>query len=287
MNGAKAPAKLNLFFEVGARRPDGYHEVLSLYQSLDLYEQVLVEPAPSWSITVSGSLPQNELDLVPTDESNLVVKAAWLLASKAGISNPQPMHFEIVKSVPVAGGVAGGSADAAAALVALNEAWCLGFEMAELIAFGAELGADVPFALLGKTAIGEDSGVVLTSIPSLPRMHVLLVFSQPGISTRDSFAIFDRLYPDGDLKHAKSELIDFDFSKAGTNSLLEPALELRPDLAQMMQLVPGQTNLSGSGPTLYCLSEDKSEIQSWQQVFHQAGYRTLVSSFGDSGAGLI
>ena len=287
MIGAKAPAKLNLFFEVGPKRQDGYHEVLSLYQSLDLFEEVFVEPSTAWEVVVRGNLPQAELDLVPRDESNLVVKAARLLAHEAGIANPQPMRFEIHKAVPAAGGVAGGSADAAAALVALNQAWCLGFEKPQLISFGAELGADVPFAILGGTAIGKGSGVELTAIKPLESNHVLLVFSQPGISTRDSFEVFDRLYPRGDLGLTKSELIDFDRSLIGRNSLLEPALELRPDLKAIMELVPGRVFLSGSGPTLYCISKSLDELNSWKQVFEDAGYSALVSAFGKTGAELI
>ena len=287
MIGAKAPVKLNLFFEVGPKRPDGYHEVLSLYQSLDLFEEVFVEPSSTWEVVVRGNLSKAELDQVPRDESNLVVKAAKLLAQKAGISNPQPMRFEIHKAVPAAGGVAGGSADAAAALVALNEAWCLGFEKTQLMEFGAQLGADVPFAILGGAAIGEGSGVKLTAIKPLESKHVLLVFSQPGISTRDSFEVFDQIYPNGDFSRTKADLIEFDTSMVGRNSLLKPALQLRPDLEAILELVPGKAFLSGSGPTLYSISESLDELLSWKQVFDSAGQSTLVSAFGGSGAGLL
>jgi len=155
--GAKAPAKINLFFEVGPSRANDYHDVVSVYQSLDLFEEVYVEPAAAWTVTVTGDVGAEALAAVPTDESNLVVKAAKALAAKVDIDNPQPMHFKIVKRVPAAGGVAGGSADAAAALVALNEAWCLGLEQAVIMEVAAELGADVPFALLGGTALGLGS----------------------------------------------------------------------------------------------------------------------------------
>ena len=288
MIGAKAPAKINLFFEVGPSRANGYHDVVSVYQSLDLFEEVYVEPAAAWTVTVTGDVGAEALAAVPTDESNLVVKAAKALAAKAGIDNPQPMHFKIVKRVPAAGGVAGGSADAAAALVALNEAWCLGLEQAALMEVAAELGADVPFALLGGTALGLGSGTELSQLAPVDSRFVLLVFSTPGISTAESFKVFDKLSPEGDITiDPKKFQSGFDLALAGRNSLLEPALELRPDLKELMDLVPGKVHLSGSGPTLYLLSESEGEVSLWQQKYQELGFETLVSRFGFEGAGLI
>lgn len=285
MIGAKAPAKINLVFEVGPKRADGYHDVLSLYQSLDLFEEVFVEPSDSWQISVAGDLPPEELALVPQDDSNLVMKAAKLIALKAGIQNPQPMQFKIVKRIPAAAGLAGGSADAAAALVALNEAWCLGFCQSQLMDIAAELGADVPFSLLGGTAIGTDSGIVLEPRPPLPKEHVLLIFSKPGISTTESFEVFDRLYPQGDITLEGADL-ENPSELFGRNSLLAPALELRPDLATIMELVPSKVHLSGSGPTLYQVGT-KSEMLLSQQVFRADGFETLITQFANQGAELI
>lgn len=288
MIGAKAPAKINLLFEVGPLRANGYHDVVSIYQSLDLFEEVHVEPAAAWSVTVTGDVGAEALSAVPKDESNLVVKAAKALAAKAGIDNPQPMHFKIVKRVPAAGGVAGGSADGAAALVALNEAWCLGLEHASLMEVAAELGADVPFALLGGTAIGLGSGTELTQLAPLASRFVLLVFSAPGISTAESFKVFDRLCPEGDITIDPQKFESgFDLAMAGRNSLLGPALELRPDLKELMSLFPGQVHLSGSGPTLYLLGESEAEVSLWQEKYQELGFETLVTRFGFEGAGLI
>ena len=288
MIGAKAPAKINLFFEVGAARADGYHDVVSVYQSLDLFEEVYVEPASAWTVTVTGDVGEAALAVVPTDERNLVVKAAKALATKAGIDKPQPMHFKIVKRVPAAGGVAGGSADAAAALVALNEAWCLGLEQASLMEVAAELGADVPFALLGGTALGLGSGTELTQLAPVDSRYVLLVFSTPGISTAESFKVFDRVSPEGDITIDPQKFESgFDLEMAGRNSLQGPALELRPDLRQMLNLFPGQVHLSGSGPTLYLLGESEAEVSRWQEKYQELGFETLVTRFGSEGAGLI
>ena len=288
MIGAKAPAKINLFFEVGAARADGYHDVVSVYQSLDLFEEVYVEPAAAWTVTVTGDVGAAALAAVPADERNLVVKAAKALATKAGIDNPQPMHFKIVKRVPAAGGVAGGSADAAAALVALNEAWCMGLDHAAMMEVAAELGADVPFALLGGTALGLGSGTELTQLASVDSRYVLLVFSTPGISTTESFKVFDRVSPEGDITIDPQKFgSGFDLEMAGRNSLLGPALELRPDLRQMLNLFPGQVHLSGSGPTLYLLGESEAEVLRWQEKYQELGFETLVTRFGSEGAGLI
>lgn len=288
MIGAKAPAKINLFFEVGAARVDGYHDVVSVYQSLDLFEEVYVEPASAWSVTLTGDVGAEALAAVPTDESNLVVKAAKALAKKAGIGNPQPMHFKIVKRVPAAGGVAGGSADAAAALVALNEAWCMGLEQATLMEVAAGLGADVPFALIGGTALGLGSGTELTQLAPVDSRYVLLVFSTPGISTAESFKVFDRVSPEGDITIDPQKFESgFDLAMAGRNSLLGPALELRPDLSEPLNLFPGKVHLSGSGPTLYLLSESEAEVLLWQEKYQELGFETLVTRFGFEGAGLL
>ena len=114
---ASAPGKLNLFFEVGPLRPDGYHSVISIYQALAIRQRVGVEPHSKWDVITEGDLPQQQLDLVPKDEKNLCVIAAKALAEYAGIANPQPMRFLTHKQVPVAAGLAGGSADAAASLI--------------------------------------------------------------------------------------------------------------------------------------------------------------------------
>lgn len=288
MIGAKAPAKINLFFEVGPKRQDGYHSVVSVYQSLNLFEEVYVEPSESWMVSVEGEISPEQLKLVPLDQTNLVIKAALALASAAGIEEPEPMHFKIVKRVPAAGGVAGGSADAAAALVALNQAWGLGFDTAQLMRVAAGLGADVPFALLGGTALGLDSGVDLRELPGLKKHFVLLVFSYPGLKTASVFEVFDELFPEGDLLVA-SGLFEsgFDLSRLGRNSLLSAALKIRPDLQSLFDIAPEAARLSGSGPTIYLISDTEEEVLFWQAQYLSLGLETLVTEFGNSGAELI
>ena len=136
---ASAPGKTNLFFAVGPLQEDGFHDVASVYLALDLREEVTVTPAASWSVSVTGNVSADQIASVPTDESNLVVKAAKHVAELAGV-DAQPVSFTINKHVPVAGGMGGGSADAAAALAAVDALWCTGVE--EKLSESVELGAD-------------------------------------------------------------------------------------------------------------------------------------------------
>lgn len=280
MTTASAQGKINLVFQVGALS-SGYHEVRSIYQAIDLAETVTVRESNSWEIEVLGEVPN--LELVPRDESNIVVRAAVELARSAGITNPQPMKFTIQKRIPVAGGMAGGSADAAAALVALNEHWCLGKSDAELAEVGAKLGADVPFALLGGTALGTGTGTQLTKLSDNPTLHILLIFSEFALSTKDVFQAFDSIRPAGD--ELAADLKENYSNRIGENSLLPAALKLRPDLKSVLELDLGIQGgfLSGSGPTVWFSTPDHAEAEQAQQRARSLGYKgelTQTSSLG-------
>lgn len=283
MTTALAQGKINLVFQVGALS-NGYHEVRSIYQAIELSEQVTVSEAESWQVVVSGQVPN--LELVPRDESNIVVRAAKALALHAGISNPQPMRFEIQKQIPVAGGMAGGSADAAAALMALNEHWCLGLDAARLATVGASIGADVPFALLGGTALGTGTGTELQVLTPVQTMHVLLVFSNFPLSTKDVFTRFDELSPDGD---ALDQDLQAGYLKLlGSNSLEPAALSLRPELKKIMDLdlgIPGGF-LSGSGPTVWFASKDAQAAEAAQNQANAMGLQTVLTKTSNLGARL-
>lgn len=284
MTTAIAQGKINLVFQVGGMGQDGYHEVASIYQALELKETVAVSPNKNWEVVCLGDVPG--IGAVPTGEDNIVIKAAKLLAESVGIANPPPMKFEIEKQIPVAGGMAGGSADAAAALVGLNEAWCLGLDSAALSLVGAKVGADVPFALLGGTALGTGSGVELTKLHDHPALYVLLVFSEKGLSTGDVFARFDELNPYGD--HLSTNLAA-DYQKLmGQNSLQPAALSLRPDLARTMELNLGISGgyLSGSGPTIWFYSSSRSEAQAALELAESFGFRAVLTKTSNLGARL-
>jgi 4-diphosphocytidyl-2C-methyl-D-erythritol kinase len=283
MTSATAQGKINLVFQVG-NLINGYHEVRSIYQAIDLAETVSVEVSDNWEIEVKGALPN--LDLVPLDETNIVVKAAIELANSAGIQNPQPMKFVIEKRIPVAGGMAGGSADAAAALVALNEHWCLGKTDQELAEVGAKVGADVPFALLGGTALGVGTGTTLTPLPSCPQLHILLIINDSPLSTKAVFERFDEMYPNG---HQLSDTLAQTYlENLGENSLVEPALSLQPNVAQILNLDLGIEGgfLSGSGPTVWFASQSSDLAAAAFTKAQNLGYKAVLTKTSNLGARL-
>ncbi len=281
---AAAQGKVNLHFQVGNLQADGYHPVVSLYQALDLEEQVGVEPSESWQVEVDSQLPN--LGEIPLDETNLVVKAAKSLALSVGIDNPQPMRFVIRKQVPVAGGMAGGSADAAAALTGLNEAWCLGLDQSQLMKVGANIGADVPFAILGGTALGSDTGIELAPHPPVIAEPIVLLINNKPLSTKAVFQEFDRL----DLGE---QLVVPDFQSGrdwlGKNSLTEAAFSLLPELRELAKqdFGCGEGLLSGSGPTLWYRAKDVSEADLCAAKIKAAGYQAVVANPSPLGSRLI
>lgn len=174
-----AYAKINLTLDVLGKRPDGYHDVEMIMQSIDLHDQVILREKEELGIEIICEHP-----LVPEDESNLAYKAAALLMKKVGIT--KGVQIEIIKNIPVAAGLAGGSTNGAGVLVGLNQLWDLGLSKKELMNLGASLGADVPFCILGGTAVASGIGTDLESISLLPEMELVLVKPSISISTKKS-----------------------------------------------------------------------------------------------------
>lgn len=290
---ASAPGKTNLFFAVGPLLEDGFHDVASVYLALDLREDVTVSPAETWSVTVSGNISAEQISSVPTGEGNLVVQAAKHVAKLANVSG-QPTAFAIDKHVPVAGGMGGGSADAAAALLAVNALWCTGVE-SKLIE-SVELGADVPFALAGGIAIGLGRGEVLTQIDSVPEINLVLVTSDEGLSTPAVYKRLDELRAARgvDPTFAPEALVPEELIRALQsgdqtaiaallrNDLQEAALDLRPDLKKTIDagIAAGALTgfVSGSGPTIAFLVADTDSAESLAQKLHIQGYRALAAA---------
>ena len=265
----RAPGKLNLFFEVGDVQDDGYHDVASAYQAVSLYEDVWASPSDEFTISISGSV---DVSGVPADDRNLALRAARLVAKQAGYRGG--VHLEIVKHVPVAGGMGGGSADAAAALVAVNEMVDGRLTSLELQQLGAELGADVPFAVLGGTAIGTGRGDELAPALVRGRFDWVLVTSAEGLSTPAVYGELDRLRALPDIAPAHgAPRVDpavLQALRAGDpaaladalrNDLQAAALSLRPDLAGVLRTGEDAGALaglvSGSGPTVAFLATDE------------------------------
>ncbi|TQC51146.1 4-(cytidine 5'-diphospho)-2-C-methyl-D-erythritol kinase [Rhodococcus sp. WS4] len=260
----RAPSKVNLHLAVGDLRDDGYHELNTVFQALSLSDTVSVVPAETLSVTVRGE----DARVVPTDSGNLVWKAAEMLAAESGRRRPD-VEIAIDKGIPVAGGMAGGSADAAAALVGLNALWQLDLSREQLDGFAAKLGSDVPFSLHGGTAFGTGRGERLLPVLSRSTFHWVLALAKGGLSTPTVFRELDRLRADGnpprlggaeDLMHALTTGDAATLAPLLGNDLQSAALSLNPGLRRTLRAGVSAGALagivSGSGPTCAFLCAD-------------------------------
>ena len=264
---ASAPAKINLHLGVGPVRPDGFHPLATVYQAIDLLDEVTVRPGPAYDVTMTGD-SRLVLDDVPLDSTNMAVRAAVLLAARYGVDEPVAIHID--KRIPVAGGLAGGSADAAAALIACDALWGLEVPREELLEVAAELGSDVPFALVGGTALGTGRGEAV--VPAMVRGDYwwVVVESSVGLSTPAVYHEFDVLHtgevvPEPEMPEALMEALrSNDVVKLGLslgNDLEEAAVRLRPELDDVLTRGITATALgallSGSGPSCLFLSSSR------------------------------
>ncbi|MET9886598.1 4-(cytidine 5'-diphospho)-2-C-methyl-D-erythritol kinase [Streptomyces sp. NPDC006430] len=258
----RVPAKVNVQLAVGAARPDGFHDLANVFLAVSLYDEVTVTPAEALTVTCSGP----DADQVPLDRTNLAARAAQILASRAGLSDS--VHLHIAKNIPVAGGMAGGSADGAAALLACDALWGLGTPVEDLLAICAELGSDVPFSLVGGAALGTGRGELLTPVEA-GTFHWVFAVADGGLSTPAVFREFDRLAADREVPvpQASPALLaalasgDPDALAATLANDLQPAaLSLRPQLARTLDAGTSAGALaglvSGSGPTTAFLVRD-------------------------------
>ena len=281
---ASAPGKINLYFAVGPKLANGYHEVCSVYLALNLREVVGVDFANEITVSVDGSLPKAHLDAVPRDESNLVVRAAKDVTD-------QPLAFHIEKHVPVAGGMGGGSADAAAALLATET---LTGQLSTKPA--VSLGADVPFALMGGVALGTGVGEDLSPLELNTDLHIVLITSEGGLSTPAVYGKLDELRESADLipevaPQRPSELIEAlaqgdveAIARLAYNDLQWAALELKPELQEIIDRAKAAGALtaivSGSGPTVFAIAKDSQTAESIAQTFGDAAIVTTGPAAG-------
>jgi 4-diphosphocytidyl-2-C-methyl-D-erythritol kinase len=266
----RAAAKINLTLRVGPVRPDGYHPLETIYQAIGLYDDLTAMTDDSWSVEVTQIGQADEamhvdLGAVPINDDNIVIRAGKALTAHHGIDSCA--SFSIAKGIPVAAGMAGGSADAAAALVALDRLWDLQTTDDDLLEIAAGLGSDVPFALLGGTAHGTGRGEFVEPIQALATQWFVIVPSLTGgLSTPEVYAEYDR----GEVAEITRPLALMEALVSGDaltqdllrNDLTEPALRLKPELAELaelgMRLGAQASLLSGSGPTMLFLAEDQN-----------------------------
>ena len=266
----KAPGKINVFLKVGSVMADGYHDVAIAYQAVSLYEDVRVTEADDFSVEIAGSV---ELSRVPVDGGNVAIKAARLLAAKTGYVGGA--HIQIGKHVPVTGGMGGGSADAAATLLACDALWGTELPRDEMLELARKLGSDVPFALTGGTAIGTGRGDELSPALAQGSFSWVLALADFGLSTpavyreldvhrerhaQDIFPADPRPLVDTDVLQALRAGEPHMLAAAMHNDLQAPALHLEPSLGDVLEL--GEQNgalagiVSGSGPTVAFLAAD-------------------------------
>ena len=259
----RAPAKVNLHLAVGLLRPDGYHDLTTVFHAVSLYDELTVTPGPALTISVEGE----GADQVPTDHTNLAARAVLVLSEQYG--RDPGVHLHLRKGIPVAGGCAGGSADAAAALVACDVLWGLGLSRAELSAIGATLGSDVPFSLHGGTALGTGRGEQLTPVLGAGAYSWVLALADGGLSTPAVYGELDRQREHGPvsvvsdsaevlsaLRQGSADVL----GRALSNDLQPAAMALKPELRRLLDSGDDLGALggvvSGSGPTVAFLARD-------------------------------
>ncbi|MEV4676018.1 4-(cytidine 5'-diphospho)-2-C-methyl-D-erythritol kinase [Actinomadura sp. NPDC049382] len=290
----RVPAKVNLQLGVGPLREDGYHDLVNVFHAVSLFDEVTARPAERLEVRVEAA-PYSRVEIggVPTDDDNLAAKAARAVAARLG-TEPR-VALRIRKAIPVAGGMAGGSADAAAALVACARLWDdrerPALSRDDLMEIGADLGSDVPFAVLGGTAVGTGRGEQLT--PALTRgvFHWVFATADGGLSTPAVYGECDRLRLEEGRPPARPEVSEAlmtalatgDAKALGaalTNDLQPAALSLRPSLRRTVDagrdLGAIGALVSGSGPTCAFLAETDEDAADLAGALDGAGVAAQV-----------
>ena len=284
-----APGKVNLYLAVGPVDASGYHPLATVFQALDIADDVVARPASGLSLEMPGSG-------LPVGESNLAIRAARALAAHAGIE-PRAA-IEITKRIPVAGGMAGGSADAAGTLVALDALWGLATPRAELLAIGAGLGADVPFILVGGTALGTRRGDLIRPLEAAGDYAWVLITQDEGHSTPGAFRAFDAAAPPG----LPQPEVGADFlAMIAVGDVAGVLRESRNDLAEIClanhagarvaaaacEALGVPWIVSGSGPTIAALAEGDPEPLRAELAARVPGARCLVAHGPGPGARIV
>jgi 4-diphosphocytidyl-2-C-methyl-D-erythritol kinase len=300
----RVPAKVNLRLAVGPARADGYHDVATVYHAVSLFDEVTVSTARRDSVAVSGE----GAGIVPLDDSNLAIRAvrSLLRAVGSGSLGSPGVAIRISKRIPVAAGLAGGSADAAATLVACNELWQTGLSQAELSELAAGIGSDVTFALIGGTALGIGRGEQVTPALAAGTYHWVLAFADGGLSTAEVYAACDRLRETrGGRRGVPPASVDTELmaalrssDPAGlgpllANDLQPAAISLRPGLRRALaageELGALAAIVSGSGPTCVYLAKDARHARDLAVGLAGAGVcRTVAQVTGPApGASIV
>ena len=274
----KALAKINLGLDVVRRREDGYHEVRMIMQTIHLFDQLSIEKSRDPGIHISTNL-----SFLPVNENNLVYKAGMLLMDEFHISDG--VDVNLVKRIPVAAGMAGGSTDAAAMLYGLNQMFDLGLSRQELMDRGVKIGADVPYCLMRGTALAEGIGEDLTQLPPMVKCPVLIAKPQISVSTKFVYQNLkldeNTIHPDIDQLQKDIIAKDLDAVASHMGNVLEtvtiPEYPIIADIKeQMMHSGAVNAMMSGSGPTVFGLFRDKETAEKAAEDMRQSGLAKQV-----------
>ncbi len=268
----KANAKINLFLDILGLLDNGYHSLFTIMQSVDLCDTVTVTLNSSDEVRLSC-----ESEIVPCDNRNIAYKAAKVFFEKTSIRGGAEIHIK--KLIPISAGLAGGSADAAAVLLALNELTGVRARASQLCEIGINIGADVPFCLTGGTALSQNMGEVLSRMPDLPECAIVLAKPSRGVSTKEAYEAYDNAWW---IKHPKNTLMldavsrrDLEAIAFYCENVFEQVIDVpkRADIKYIMRQAGAiAACMSGSGSTVFGLFEDVSDAQKCSKVL-----RTVVS----------
>jgi 4-diphosphocytidyl-2-C-methyl-D-erythritol kinase len=269
-----AHAKINLGLRVRGRRPDGYHEISTVFQTVTLHDKLTFEPKHDDGLELACTDPY-----IPTDESNLVMRAALALRERFGVWRGARVMLE--KRIPAGGGLGGGSADAAVSLLALAHLWGIETSKAALEEIGATLGADVPFFLTGGTALGTGTGASVTPLEDAPEMHLVVVTPGVRVSTAEAYRRLNApaLTKDEAVVNLSVSRAEAEFSGSlrgvGSNDFEAVVMGLEPEVGRARDALlgagAGRAMLSGSGSSVFGLFESKGEALRAREVLRAEG----------------
>jgi len=284
----KAYAKINLHLDVVSKRDDGFHDIKTVMHSVSLYDSITVSTAPSKEISVK--LCVEGVKFLPTDSKNLAYRAACLFLERLGVG--ADVKIKLVKRIPVSAGLAGGSSDAAAVLKALNKLYKRPFTTKALMKMGAELGSDVPYCIVGKTALCEGRGERISRLGCAPLLNVVIASAGEHVSTPEAYSTLDLIYNDfkgydtsiGDS--ALSSLIS-DFESGNTlkgslynvfeKAVFEKCRESANLKEKLLDMGADVAMMSGSGPAVFGIFKTESDAEKAKEKLRVAGYRAYVA----------
>ena len=274
----KAYAKINLYLDVTKKRNDGFHDIKSIMQTVSLCDEITV------SVTDKGDdVLTCDVKEIPTDKSNLALKAASLFKDAVGLSFGTEIHIK--KEIPMAAGLAGGSTDAAAVLRILNRLTGAELPTEKLLEIAARIGADVPFCFLGGTRLCEGKGEPMKALPDCPRLHCVVAVKGEGVSTPWAYGELDALYGDfsEDRDHGRFSALSNALGQGDTNGIINNLYNIfesvsekeRPEIKKLKAAIMGSgaktALMSGSGPSVFGIFEDEFSAKKAEKALREYG----------------